>query len=259
MSKPSRNEPCSCGSGKKYKKCCGAPGAVVASAVAAGDLPHTQADRAGVFEALELFAGDLGGTEEDDASELFWGRYLAREDELPPELLEMSRAVEDVWFAFDHELEPGVLGVDAILERAPLGRGERAFVEAMRASTLRLYEVVETAPGVSVTLRDLVEGGVVTVSERMGSRQLVRHECVAARVLARGSSGQPEIEKGLLRIPALVRDALVRAVQEKRRKYFAEQPGGALVDFYKSLPPFYHDAWLSCFFDPHHPWPRGDV
>ena len=25
MTKPSRNDPCPCGSGKKYKKCCGAP------------------------------------------------------------------------------------------------------------------------------------------------------------------------------------------------------------------------------------------
>ncbi len=25
--KPGRNEPCSCGSGKKYKQCCGKPGA----------------------------------------------------------------------------------------------------------------------------------------------------------------------------------------------------------------------------------------
>lgn len=118
--------------------------------------------------------------------------------------------------------------IDEFLEQAPLGRGARSFLEAMRASSMRLYEVMETVPGVSVALRDLVEGGEVTVAERTASRQLVRHECLAARVLPRGCSGQAELERGLLRIPELIREGLVSAAREERQQYFAERPGASL-------------------------------
>jgi hypothetical protein len=247
VSKPSRNDPCPCGSGRKYKKCCGAPSATPV----AGALPHTQADRAQAFEQLEFFVDELWADEEDEAFEEFWGRYREREDELPAEFLVMSNEVEDMWFAFDCEVDDeGGRVIDAFLEQAPLERGERSFLEAMRASSMRLYEVVETVPGSSVTLRDLVEGGEVTVAERSASRQLIRHECIVARVLPRGCSGQPEMERGVLRIPESVRGGLLEAVKERWADFLEERPGAPLVDFYKQLPPLYHDAWLTTFFDP---------
>lgn len=51
------------------------------------------------------------------------------------------------------------------------------------------YEVTDTVPGTSMTLRDLVEGTVVTVNERSASREVARHSCLAARVLPRGYTG----------------------------------------------------------------------
>lgn len=89
MPKPSRNEPCSCGSGKKYKKCCGA-------AATAGGLPHTQAERAAAFDELEFFVDELWGEEENEAFAFFWGRYLEREDDLPAEFISMSKEVEAI-------------------------------------------------------------------------------------------------------------------------------------------------------------------
>ncbi|MDX9996312.1 MAG: SEC-C metal-binding domain-containing protein, partial [Rhodocyclaceae bacterium] len=41
-SSPGRNDPCPCGSGKKYKKCCGATGAVRIAAPATSTRPPPQ-------------------------------------------------------------------------------------------------------------------------------------------------------------------------------------------------------------------------
>jgi hypothetical protein len=247
MTKKARpNEPCPCGSGKKFKKCCGGPGA---KAGAIG-LPHTQADRASAFEQLEFFIDELWDEEEEEAFEAFWGRHLEREGELSQELLIMSRQVQETWFAFDYRRDDGIRIIDEFLVQAVLGAGERSFLEAMRASTMRLYEVTETVPGSSMTLRDLVEGAIVTVSERSASRTVARHECLAARVIPRGCSGQPELEAGVLHIPSLWRESVLDAVRKHRSDFVRDHAGASIDAFYKLLPPLFHDAWLSFIFEP---------
>lgn len=247
MSKKARpNDPCPCRSGRKFKKCCGAPGAKAGAPA----LPHTQADRASAFEQLDFFIDELWEEEEDDAFEAFWGRHLGREGELPPDLMSASIQVQQIWFAFDHRLDDGTRIIDEFLEQAVLSPAERSFLLAMRQSTMRLYEVTDTVPGVAMTLRDLVEGTVVTVHERSGSRSIARHECLAARVIPRGCSGKPEIEAGLLHIPALLRDSVLAAIKEQRSEFLRERPAAFLDELYKQLPPLFHDAWLTSIFEP---------
>ena len=60
----------------------------------------------------------------------------------------------------------------------------RRYLEAMRDSRVSLYEVLDTDPGRSLTLRDLLlEGEAVRVSERLGSRAAVRWDRLAARIV----------------------------------------------------------------------------
>lgn len=236
------NDPCPCGSGKKFKKCCDAP--------TARRIGHTAADRAAVFGKLDDFIEDEWVDEEQAAFEDFWGRFLDREDELPPDLLSISGDVQDMWFAFDWEIEPGVRVADRFVERAALSPGERAFVAAMRASSMRLYEVIETVPGSSMTLRDAVEGTVVKVNERSASRTITRHEHVAARVIPSGCSGGPEIEAGVLHIPRIWCDSVLAAVREAREDFFSANPLLSIDDFYKEMPLLFHHVWLRSIFEP---------
>lgn len=245
------NEPCPCGSGKKFKKCCRPLGL---SGGAAAGLPHTPDERASAFAKLDFFIDELWSEEEEDAFELFWGRYLDREDELSPELLRISRDAQEMWFAFDHDLDDDRRIVDHFLEQAELTPGERSFLEQLRRSTMRLYNVEDTVPGTSMTLRDLTDGTSVTVSERSASRSIARHECIAARVIPRGRSGRPEIEAGVLHIPSLIRDAVFEQVQRMRRTFLEDSPASSFEDFWKTVPPLFHDAWLTTMFDP--PVPR---
>lgn len=250
MSKKLRpNEPCPCQSGRKYKKCCGGPN----SKTAMVGLPHTRADRTSAFEKLDFFINELYEDEGEEAFGEFWGRRLEHEDELSEGLLAMSNDVQDMWFAFDCELDDGSYVIDEFLVQAQLNGGERSFLTAMRKSSMHLYEVTEVVPGTSLTLRDLVEGDVVTVHERSGSRTLVRHDCLAARILPRGCSGQPEVERGLLPIPSLLREEVLEQVTGLRNEYLTENLGAPLDGFYKQLPPFFHGIWISSIFEPQVP------
>ncbi|TMQ05525.1 MAG: hypothetical protein E6J90_48830, partial [Deltaproteobacteria bacterium] len=247
MAKIGRNEPCPCGSGKKLKKCCGDPRAAAA---------YTGIDRQNALERLNQWIDVFAEDDWEDASDDLWGHYLDQADELPPELMQFSQAVEDMWCAFDYLGERGERLIDVFMAEAELGDGERAFLTALRTSSMRLYEIVDALPGVSLTLRDAIEGGQVTVKERTGSRTIGRHEYVAARVVPRGPSGGPEIEAGLLHIPGLIKDSVVAQLREHRAHFLDEHRGASIDEFYKTMPPFFHDVWVGSFLDPYVPTPK---
>lgn len=203
---------------------------------------------------LDAFIDEAFGDEDEVAFEEFWDRHLERESELPGDFLLMSRDVQETWFAFDHRLDDGTRIIDRFLAVAALNPRERAFLEAMRRSTMRLYEVTETVPGSSMTLRDVVEGSVVTVHERTASRTMSRREWLAARVIPRGCSGLPEMERGVLQVPALTRDHFEAAVRKQRNDFVTECSGEPIDAFYETMPPFFHDAWIMSIFEP--PMPR---
>lgn len=241
------NDPCPCASGTKFKKCCGRP----AGAPKPAGRVHTPAERLSATEKLDFFIDELWKEAEEEAFAAFWGRHVDREAALSPDLLALSRGVQETWFAFDCVLDDDLRVIDHFLERAAdLTPGEQSYLSAMRRSSMRLYEVMDTVPGTSMTLRDLVEGTVVTVNERTGSRSIPRHTCLAARVIARGCSGGPEIEMALLHIPSLWRDSVLEAVKQHREEFLRDSPSGSLDDFYKELAPFFHDAWVRSIFEP---------
>ena len=244
MAKIGPNERCPCGSGKKFKKCC---------RDTRNTYAYSTADRASAFAKLEAYIDVFAEDESEDASEEFWGRYYDQADEMPDELAFQSDTLEDLWFAFDRAGEDGVPAETFLAETEELTQGERAFLTALRQSSMHLYEIVDVVPGISLTLRDAIEGGEVTVNERSGSRTLGHHEHVAARVVPRGPSGGPEIEAGILHIPLLLKDAVIAQLREHRARFLDEHRGEDLGALYKTLAPFFHEIWAGAFLAPHVP------
>lgn len=65
----------------------------------------------------------------------------------------------------------------------------RRYLEALRDSTVSLYEVVDVEPGRSMTVSDLIRGGdSVTVDERDLSKVALRQDRLAARIIGVGST-----------------------------------------------------------------------
>ncbi|MFH0903365.1 MAG: SEC-C metal-binding domain-containing protein, partial [Pseudomonadota bacterium] len=192
--KPGRNEPCHCGSGRKYKQCCLDRDRDRDSAAPR----YTARDRESAFAKLERFSDEVVGGESDLAyDELFDDRHANMPD-LDEKLEASSDDVLDMWFWFDRPLDDGgSLVVDRLLaEDRSIADGERCFLELARGTCMRLYEIVDVCPGVSLTMRDVFDNATVTVQEK-GSRQLKRADIVAARIIRPGVSGMPEMERGV--------------------------------------------------------------
>jgi hypothetical protein len=163
----------------------------------------------------------------------------------------MSGDAFDLWFWFDRPLDDGHLVVDRILEEEPsITAGERRFLELARDTCVRLYEVIDVSPVVSVTLRDALDSTRVSVHEKMGSRQLKRSDLLATRIIRPGASGQPEMEAGLLQIPLLLRESVVSQLSSHRAELHRDNPGARADVFFKEMPPFFHAAWASAILDP---------
>ncbi|HTP26581.1 MAG TPA: hypothetical protein VMK12_13130, partial [Anaeromyxobacteraceae bacterium] len=152
------------------------------------------------------------------------------------------------WFSW-HQA-PRLVRKDARSFHPTLSTGERVFLGMMRDTSMRLYEIVDAVPGVSLTLRDVLEDNQVTVRERLGSRSLTRYQWLAVRVAPRGVSGEPEIEAGVMHIPELLHENVRRQLTAHRDDFFRENPRADIRAFYKEMPPFFHAAWASATLDP---------
>jgi hypothetical protein len=238
MTKLGRNEPCRCGSGKKYKKCCllrTAPGG------------YSRADRE---SALLLLDARL----EADATLLDELRAEFYEDvpelrQRHPQLVEMSSFAFQTWAYFDAEVEEdGSTLADIALRRDRLFVGQRKYIEIMGRSTMRLYEVVDTAPDASVTLRDLLGGDPIVVQERSASRELPRWTVIAARVVSQGRDDLPPVlDGGLVVIPAAHKDRLLEYIRGELDRWRAQDPGCPERvledDLFKTMAPTFHRVW----------------
>lgn len=245
MTRLKPNAPCPCGSGKKSKKCCG--GSVIGQ-VQDG---YTREDRARAFARLDHFVDRFLEDEEELAYDELWELLPQGEDELSPDQRTQSNDLLDLWFAFDRPLEDGTFPVDRLLAQGEaLSSGERLFLRTLRASSMRLWAVEDLAPGMTLTLRDVVEGDRVTVQERSASRTMARYEWIAARVVPLGASGQPELEAGVVHIPQLIRDSVLEQLRSKRERFLRAETPAERARFYKQLPPFFHAAWATSILQP---------
>ena len=247
MAKVGRNDPCPCGSGRKYKKCC-----LLKTVSQPG---FTSADRDAALAMLDAFVANEMVEEDEAAYGVFYEDIEDRLEDIDSKWVALSEAVYHMWFQLDEELADGSLVVDRFLSRHPLiGSGIRQYLERLRETAMRLYEVVDVSPGESVTLRDVISGPTITVREQLGSRSFSRHMLLAARVIPQGPSGRPEMESGLVHLPDLIRRQTVSQLASHLKEFRREHPRSSETDFYKGMAPFFHDAWISCILDP--PIPR---
>ncbi len=245
MGKVGRNVQCPCGSGKKYKRCCGLASGAVGT--------YTLAQRELAIRALHAFADRPEWLHERlEAIEELWGDYEDRFDELDEGWREVIDGVESAWLWFDHPLADGRSIAESFAASADwLDGGARAWLRQASASVMRLYEVMDARPGVSVTLRDLVDGGdPLVVSERTLSRSVSRGQAIAARVVRAGASGRPELELSVLPISLFVLDDLVDELKEWRDAHRRAHPSEPPAAFWKLTPPLICDVWASALLDP---------
>ena len=190
--KVGRNDSCPCGSGRKYKHCCGRPAAAptpstdghdgaVGRALAWLAQHHRKAFAAALQEAVDEALHDIFDNE-DEADAAMAGIDGELWDQVQLNLTEWLLAEGDIHVKGQRERVAELL----LGPRGPLlSVGQRAWLEQLSRRPLRLYDVTEVVPGVSLTLCDALDTAQAPqlVIERSGSRSLRVGMQIGARVM----------------------------------------------------------------------------
>jgi hypothetical protein len=166
-----RNEPCPCGSGKKYKRCC---------------LPKDEAAKRPPGHDLHELDHQLFNEMGSWARRRFQAETAGVYNEYPIDFGERDEHLSlfGAWVTYERKIEGRALADWYIEERGRnLMMNGRAWLTAQLASWLSVWEVVEVEPGKSLHLRDQLTGIERVVSELRASQSLSRHLLVLARVV----------------------------------------------------------------------------
>ena len=170
-----RNDPCPCGSGRKVKVC--HPGGSVRLSPGSRLIRKTrtfaeQPDNDGRIHLLMEACG--AGVEHDP---------ILDDTDTEADSWELQHALATDLMLFEHG------GLDRFLRvrGSLLPADEVELAETWRSSRRSLYEVRAVAPGVGVTLRDLIDDSLVEVPDRSVSRQAGTLDLLSARILPDGA------------------------------------------------------------------------
>lgn len=187
--KVGRNDPCPCGSGKKFKKCCGkeSPEAVaddgkdggVGKAIAWLTSRHAKAVKTAVAAMLN---DDLDASEQALLQELGDDEWKGAQ----------INAME--WLLSEGSIS--VKGVRRNVAGLLLGPGgpaftaaQRAWIEQLSRRPLRLYDITKVMPGIGMRLCDALdtEAAPLMVQERSGSEYARVGNLIGVRIMEVGS------------------------------------------------------------------------
>jgi hypothetical protein len=179
MEKAGRNDPCPCGSGKKYKRCC------LVTKQAEQEVPDTPWRRQ--HEASQRLTSELMRFVKSGFADSLQDAWEDYNQESFPEDLDRFPGEEQIflpYFLFDWDPErrprrraksrkPGIVAQAFMEERMKrLGNLELAILHLSLATPISFYEVLGVEPGFGMRLRDILIGGEVEVEEHSASRSL---------------------------------------------------------------------------------------
>ena len=181
-----RNEPCPCGSGKKFKKCCLSKVEQARSEVRAmrEDRPPTTFNS--MIDRLMSYATSHRSSAERMSSlnEFLDAAGLKDFDEHEETGSPVSLAsVFGDWYLFGLKNERGETVADEFARRGEdMDPEEREYLEASRAGRFSVWEAVEVRLDEGMKLKDIFRGDVLDVREKSATHSLARWDMVGGRV-----------------------------------------------------------------------------
>ena len=240
MATPGRNEPCPCGSGKKFKHC-----HLVRAQPTTGITPQ---DRDAALDALARYAERDEFIDAVDLGILVWMGQAPQGD--------VDEAFADIdahetsfqtfwdWLYFDAPLASGGTIAATFLRRRAGSLHPRAedYVRLMSSTHLRLYQVREARPGEGLLLRDLWTNDDTFIVERAGSRQLVVWDTLVARVHAH-ADGTHQLEGSSMLLPPAAAMPIAKVLKTEYRRVQRTEPDVPVERFFKMVAPVFHQEW----------------
>ena len=237
-----RNDPCPCGSGRKFKKCCLNKGGAVSQS-------YLLAERSSALARLMRFAARPKYKELHRAAlGLFWGDWFSEKADRRLEEVMTSEPVEiayNSWFAFDFDCGGGRTMLDFYLESegSKLSSGELNYLQGLHGTHLRLYEILEVKSDQGFEVLDLWDDRRFYVRERAATRQIVAWDLVVARI-GPGGDGEAVFETIPYLFRAADKDDLLKGLRKAHKAFLHEFPDKGIADFFRTMAPVFHKLWL---------------
>jgi hypothetical protein len=233
--KSGRNDPCPCGSGKKYKKCC-----MFKDYVAPG-MQDTIRSR--LVQDLFAFTAKYYYHVIPEAYDFFWDSQPS-DKTLPPEFIEFTEINFHEWLLFDYIVDP--VGYKTIVDlymeqKKNLSAAERDMLKRFQQSVLSLYEVQEIIPEQGLILKDLLLGGEYDVKEKMATRGLFRWDIFAARLML--IDEHYIINGSVYPYPVQDRQYIIDAMKAECDDFREENPDASLRECLKVVGAAFNDIW----------------
>ncbi len=188
---PGRNDPCPCGSGKKYKHCCLRREDAVAEGPEALLRRRIRAVTDDLSGQLLRFARNQLGEQLIDEA---WTNFIGDDDALDPDTPHMPVFVP--WFFHAFSPDPHATNFPELAARGTTVAGEFLahwrrhldpllvrYLEACAIAAFSFHEVVRVEPGRGFALRDLLLDREIFVVEHAGSRTAGPGDIVFAQIV----------------------------------------------------------------------------
>ena len=203
--KTGRNDPCICGSGKKFKNCC------IPNILERKRISPMEDRLRGIIQ--EFNDSDAGGELLSQGAKAFdFGERIVMEQEM---LLLMD------WYCHDYVHDGGKTTIDLVIEnkRSELDEESIATLRSWKSSVLNLYAVVDVRKGTGYVVEDLFlePGRRFFVSEISASFLMKRYELLFCRMYDFGKIHRGA--GGALNGPYMFKDSMLHVIEEMLQKY----------------------------------------
>ena len=211
MPKVGRNDPCPCGSGKKYKQCC-----MLRDRVEQTQEMTAHRSYEALLDQLIVFAqGPSLTLDTVSAFNLFWnGRYSARATQFLDKV-DLLRFFD--WYAFDCLTWQAQKPVIALFQESAgsrLSPGERELLTSWQETVMSLYRIEAVKAGEFFVLQDSIQDVRMQVADSLLSRVARKDDLIIGRVLQAPNDPEAESEWRLSAAPLLLPQAMQSGLLE---------------------------------------------
>ena len=224
MSAIGRNEPCPCGSGKKYKKCCMAKENVI-------DLQAYRESRAeeGLRGEILKFATGQRFSDEMVEAFSFYNKGGIEQTLLKQNPLENIRFLD--WFIHEHKLakeDKPVIMLFGDLRAKNLDEDQRKLLEEWQQSFLGAFEVISVEDDV-LRLTDIFTDAEHHIEDASASEEVETGEIIVARMTS--SWGKKKLGGAPIILSPEKKQKLADAINAQFGEYRQEHPDADLSEF----------------------------
>ncbi len=228
MPTPGRNDPCYCGSGKKYKHCHEPLDRAAQAEAHAWDMARRNLTRNVIVFAHEpRFAQSFA-----EGLKLFWNGHYTSETADGMSEDESLRFFD--WFAFDYTPDdhPRLLEIYSAEKGVALGEVERKQLDYWLAARPISAHRVESVQGDGIALRDVFDDSTAAVTSEVGASAVKPGEILLARYI----QVQDKLRRadGTVRLPESCQEELVATMRQAFDEFRAEKPAAAFDEFLRA-------------------------